>query len=75
MTGLEYFPSGRSELMFPLLQQIFLPFKSASAAGSAIAGNNKAEVRAAPMASAKKTLAIMSAPSRTIVIKAEALQT
>lgn len=64
IAGLEYFPPGMKELMFPLSQQIFLPSRSATVAGAAIAGDNKTEARAEPVASDKRTFAIISAPLR-----------
>ena len=62
MSGLEYFPPGRKELMFPLLQQIFLPVKSAAVASFAIAGDNKADARTEPAANGKTAFANISAP-------------
>jgi hypothetical protein len=50
--------------MFPLSQQIFLPSRSAAVAGVAIAGDNKTEARVEPVASAKRTFAVISAPLR-----------
>jgi hypothetical protein len=48
------------ELMFPLSQQIFLPSRSAAVAGVAIAGDNKTKARVEPVASDKRTFAIIS---------------
>jgi hypothetical protein len=61
ITGLEYFPPAMKELMFPLLQQIFLPSTSAKVTGVAIADDNKIEARAEPTASDTSGFEIMSA--------------
>jgi len=49
------------ELMFPLLQQIFLPSTSAKVTGVAIADDNNIEARAEPAASDTSAFEIMSA--------------
>jgi hypothetical protein len=63
IAGLEYFPSGMKELTFPLSQQIFLPSRSATVAGVAIAASDsKNEARVGPMK--RMTFAVISAPLR-----------
>ena len=49
------------ELMFPVLQQIFLPSTSAKVTGVAIADDNNIEARAEPAASDTSAFEIMSA--------------
>jgi hypothetical protein len=61
MTGLEYFPPAMKELMFPLLQQIFLPSTSAKVTGVAIADDKNIEERAEPATSDTSAFEIMSA--------------
>jgi hypothetical protein len=61
ITGLEYFPPAMKELVFPVLQQIFLPSTSAKVTGAAIADDNDIEARAEPAASDTSAFEIMSA--------------
>jgi hypothetical protein len=49
------------ELMFPLLQQIFLPSTSARVTGVAIADDNNIEAKAEPAAIDASAFKIMSA--------------
>ena len=62
ITGLEYFPPAMKKLMFPVLQQIFLPSTSVKVTGVAIADYKNVEARAEPTASDTSAFEIIFAP-------------